>query len=104
MQIVHGAVSSGRFAGRLPSTGCRDLSYGALRWIIRRNFPSASNTWIRRLPRSATYTLFCRSTPMLCGVLNCPAFSSACAPPLPRDPHDLIQFPRLSNLAIREFV
>ena len=31
-----------------------DLSYGAVRWMNRRNVPEASNTWMRRLPRSAT--------------------------------------------------
>ena len=41
---------------------------------------------------------------MLCGVLNIPGFSSACGPPLPRDPHDFTHAPCLSNLATREFV
>ena len=35
-------------------------------------------------------------------VLNWPGFSFACGPPVPREPHDLIQLPFLSNFATRE--
>jgi len=44
----------------------------------------------------------CLSALMLCGVLNCDGFSLACSPPEPREPQDLIQFPFLSILAMRE--
>src|SRR5262245_35625864 len=46
MQRVHGAVSSGAFAGTLPRTGWRALSYGTVRRIIRWNVPLVSKTWM----------------------------------------------------------
>jgi ABC-type glycerol-3-phosphate transport system permease component len=57
--------------------------------------PSPSNTWMRRLLRSATYTRPLASTAMLWGVWNCPG-------PVPRSPHDLSQSPSLLTLATRE--
>jgi len=54
MQIVHGWVSSGGFTGMLPSTGCRFLSRAALRRMNLCRRASRSNTWMRRLFRSAT--------------------------------------------------
>src|SRR5579875_3400725 len=65
--------------------------------ICRRKFPSPSNTWILRLPRSATYTSPRAYTAMLCGVLNCPG-------PSPGVPHDFTQFPYLSYFAMRELI
>src|SRR6266849_3112326 len=62
---------------------------------IRRNLPSVSNTWMRWLPRSPTYTLSFLSTAIACGVRNCPG-------PVPGSPHDLTQSPFLSYLATRE--
>jgi hypothetical protein len=65
--------------------------------MVRRCFPSGSKTWIRRLPRSATYTLPFASEAMECGVLNSPSL-------LPGVPHDFTQSPFLSYLATRELM
>src|SRR4030095_13794665 len=77
MQSAHGAVSSGGVAGAGASGGWGFLSYGAFRERKYLKFPSVSNTWMRRLPRSATYTLSLRSIAMLCGLLIIPGFSFA---------------------------
>ena len=59
MQIAHGApganvpeVAFGSSA--LPMTGFVALSNGTSIVIARRNLPLPSNTWMRRLKRSAT--------------------------------------------------
>src|SRR5271168_1286686 len=101
MQIVHGAPAAmvpvdGGMGGVLPSTNFAPGGGGTSILITRRKLPSVSKTWMRAFPRSATYTLFCRSIPILCGVLNCPGSA-------PRDPQDLTQSPFLSILATREF-
>src|SRR4051812_12849146 len=99
MQMVHGApadcVPPAGFVV-LPSTFLAPGGAGILILISLLNVPSVSNTCIRALPRSATYMLSLRSTPMLCGVLNCPG-------PVPFSPHDFRKFPSLSYLATREF-
>ena len=57
-------------------------------------FPSASNTWMRLLPTSATYTLPCASTARLFTPANWP-FAE------PVDPHCLMKRPSFSNFATR---
>src|SRR6266849_2236062 len=97
MQIAHGApgpivpraVSAfgvGLIAARAPG------GTGTLILISRANVPSGLNTWIRVLPRSATYTFPSASAAIECGVLNCPW-------PVTRSPHDFTQSPFLSYFA-----
>ena len=58
------------------------------------NVPLPSNTWIRLLPSSATYTLPCASIAMPCTMLNCPGS-------VPLEPHDLMYLPVGSYFAMR---
>src|ERR1700730_6162378 len=100
MQIAHGAP--GPIVPRAVSAfGVGPIAApapggpGTLILISRSNVPSESNTWIRLLPRSATYTFPLASEVIECGVLNCPC-------PVPGSPHDFTQSPFLSYFATRE--
>ena len=97
--MVSGAPAASSFtrSGTAPIAGCALLSYGTSMRISRMKVPSPSNTWMRRLPRSATKMFPFASAAMLCGVLNSPGF-------LPRSPHDFSQRPSLSTLATRELM
>src|ERR1700723_251691 len=90
-------LAVGLLTGLGPIAGLALGSKGTSMVIWRTKLPSPSNTWIRRLPRSATYTLPLASTAMLWGTLNSPGLS-------PGPPQDVSQLPFLSALATREFM
>jgi len=78
MQIAHGAPGAIVWLPVIGNVGVFPIAARALasKFIdhdLPKKVPFPSNTWIRRLPRSATYTLFSASTAILCGTLNCPA-------------------------------
>ncbi len=64
-------------------------------WLLK--VPSASNTWMRLLPLSATYTLPCASMAMAFTPWNWPGS-------VPVEPQWRMKRPSLSNFATRLFV
>src|SRR5258707_15815931 len=99
MQIELGApIARARRSpvGVLPLVERVGGSGGATIVNMRRNLPSVSNTWMRRLARSPTQLLLLRSLAIVSGVRKCPA-------PVPRSPHDYTQLPRLPILSTREW-